>query len=55
MKTLMIKDLSASVELDSKAMASVAGGLYLGRRLPFWGAPKLVAQRDRHRHQVCDR
>ena len=42
MKTLMIKDLSASVELDSKAMASVAGGT-LGRvrRLPYWGAPKL--------------
>ena len=40
MKTLMIKDLSASVELDSKAMASVAGGSF-GRRLPFWGAPSL--------------
>jgi len=42
MKTLMIKDLSASVELDSKAMASVAGGT-LGRirRLPYWGAPSL--------------
>ena len=40
MKTLTIKDLSASVELDSKAMTSVAGGLYLGRS-PYWGAPKL--------------
>ena len=40
MKTLMIKDLSASVELDSTAMASVAGGLYLGRGR-YWGAPKL--------------
>ena len=40
MKTLMIKDLSASVELDSKAMASVAGGLYLGRS-PHWNAPSL--------------
>ena len=38
MKTLMIKDLSTSVELDSQAMASVAGGLYLG---PYWGGPKL--------------
>jgi len=42
MKTLMIKDLSASVELDSTAMASVAGGLYLGRvSRPYWGGPKL--------------
>jgi hypothetical protein len=40
MKTLMIKDLTASVELDSKAMASVAGGLYL-RRPAYWGAPSL--------------
>ena len=40
MKTLMIKDLSASVELDSKAMSAVSGGLYLRRR-PYWGAPKL--------------
>ena len=40
MKTLMIKDLSASVELDSKAMASVAGGLYQGRS-PYWSAPSL--------------
>ena len=40
MKTLMIKDLSANVELDSKAMASVAGGLYLGRS-PYWSAPSL--------------
>ena len=39
MKTLMIKDLSANVELDSKAMAAVAGGLH--RRLPYWGAPSL--------------
>ena len=44
MKTLMIKDLSASVELDSKAMAAVAGGTYLGslrRRTPYFGAPSL--------------
>jgi hypothetical protein len=40
MKTLMIKDLSASVELDSQAMSAVAGGLSL-RRLPYWGAPSL--------------
>ena len=40
MKTLMIKDLSANVELDSKAMAAVSGGTYL-RRLPHWGAPSL--------------
>jgi hypothetical protein len=42
MKTLMIKDLSASVELDSKAMASVAGGTFGHvRRLPYLGAPSL--------------
>ena len=42
MKTLMIKDLTANVELDSKAMAAVSGGLYLGRvRSPYWGGPKL--------------
>ncbi len=40
MKTLMIKDLSASVELDSEAMSVVSGGLHLRRR-PYWGAPKL--------------
>jgi len=40
MKTLMIKDLSANVELDSKAMAAVAGGLH-----PFWGAPSLSFSR----------
>ena len=42
MKTLMIKDLTANVELDSKAMATVAGGLYLGRvHRPYFGGPKL--------------
>jgi hypothetical protein len=42
MKTLMIKDLAANVELDSQAMARVAGGLYLGRvRSPYFGGPKL--------------
>ena len=40
MKTLMIKDLSANVELDSKAMAAVAGGIYLGR-LPYRHSPSL--------------
>ena len=40
MKTLMIKDLTASTELDSEAMASVAGGLYL--KLPVWGGPHKV-------------
>ena len=39
MKTLMIKDLSASVELDSKAMAAVAGGHFGHRR--YWGGPSL--------------
>ena len=38
MKTLMIKDLSASTELDREAMASVAGGTYLSR-MPVWGGP----------------
>ena len=42
MKTLMIKDLSASVELDSKAMAAVAGGIHRSlRRLPYWGGSSL--------------
>ena len=42
MKTLMIKDLTANVELDSKAMAAVSGGLYLSRvRYPYFGGPKL--------------
>ena len=41
MKTLMIKDLSASVELDSKAMAAVSGGHFGHRRLSYWGGPKL--------------
>ncbi len=36
MKTLMIKDLSANVALDSTAMAAVAGGLHR-----FWGGPSL--------------
>ena len=39
MKTLMIKDLTANVELDSKAMAAVAGGRH--RRLSYWGGPSL--------------
>jgi len=38
MKTLMIKDLTASTELDSKAMAAVAGGTYF-HGLPLWRAP----------------
>jgi hypothetical protein len=42
MKTLMIKDLAANVELDSQAMAAVSGGLYLGRvRSPYFGGPTL--------------
>ena len=45
MKTLMIKDLTASVELDSKAMAVVAGGhsscLRHRRRKPHWGPSSL--------------
>ena len=30
MSTLMIKDLSATIELDASAMASVRGGYYKG-------------------------
>ncbi|MFC1773273.1 hypothetical protein ACFL3A_07975 [Pseudomonadota bacterium] len=42
MKTLMIKDLTANVELDSKAMTAVSGGLYLGHvSRPYRGGPKL--------------
>jgi hypothetical protein len=39
MKTLMIKDLTASTELDGKAMAAVAGGTSYFPHLPLWGAP----------------
>ena len=42
MKTLMIKDLTANVELDSKAMTAVSGGRHLGCvRRPYTGGPKL--------------
>ena len=34
MTTLMIKDLTASTELDGKAMAAVAGGM-LSERMPL--------------------
>ena len=39
MKTLTIKDLSASTELDAEAMASVSGGhsRYL---MPVWGGSR---------------
>jgi hypothetical protein len=40
MKTLMIKDLSASAELDREAMASVAGGTFERRLLPVFGGPR---------------
>ena len=33
MKTLTIKDLSATTELDAKAMASVAGGMF---KMPYY-------------------
>jgi len=45
MKTLMIKDLSASTELDREAMASVAGGTYLSR-LPLWGGDRYSLRSD---------
>jgi hypothetical protein len=38
MKTLMIKDLSASTELDRAAMASVAGGTF-ERLMPVYPGP----------------
>ncbi len=41
MKTLMIKDLSANVELDSKAMAAVAGGHFGLHSRPYRSGPKL--------------
>ncbi len=37
MKTLMIQDLTTSVELDSKAMAAVAGGHFGLHRRPSRG------------------
>ncbi len=39
MNTLMINDLTESKELDSEAMASVAGGLHVA--LPVWGKYKV--------------
>jgi hypothetical protein len=45
MKTLMIKDLTASTELDGKAMAAVAGGSYYFPRLPLWEAPSFSYSR----------
>ena len=52
MKTLMIKDLSANVELDSKAMAAVSGGLYLGRYAALTSADRSCPSPDGHRHHV---
>lgn len=43
MKTLMIKDLAVSAELDRDAMASVAGGLYLPRK---WYGPSYRSHTD---------
>ena len=34
MKTLTIKDLTATAELDAKAMAAVSGGMF---KAPYWG------------------
>jgi hypothetical protein len=45
MKTLMIKDLTESKELDGEAMASVSGGTYL-KRLPLWGGPRYNVRTD---------
>lgn len=44
MKTLMIKDLTVSAELDREAMASVSGGLYLAR-MPWYG-PSYSVHKD---------
>jgi len=41
MKTLMIADLTASTELDGKAMAAVTGGSYYFARPSYWRAPSL--------------
>ena len=37
MQTLIIKDLSVTAELDSKAMAAVRGGYFGGWKLPVSG------------------
>ncbi len=39
MNTLMIKDLTESKELDTEAMASIAGGTHL-KRMPSWIGPR---------------
>jgi hypothetical protein len=43
MKTVMIKDLTVSAELDRAAMASVSGGLYLPRK---WYGPSYKVHKD---------
>jgi hypothetical protein len=41
MKTLMIADLAHTDTLDTKAMASVRGGMYKGLYpMPLWGVSK---------------
>lgn len=41
MKSLMIKDLSITEELDRDAMAAVHGGMGKGMPSYDWGSPKL--------------
>jgi hypothetical protein len=51
MKTLMIKDLTVSAELDREAMASVSGGMY---RLPrkSWYSPSYRVHTDIDRTKI---
>jgi hypothetical protein len=44
MKTLMIKDLSRTADLDRSAMASVHGGMYKG------GSPYMLGLYDASKH-----
>jgi len=46
MKTLLIKDLSVTTELDRKAMAAVHGG-YLRGFAPYWYSPTSIDMSSR--------
>ena len=43
MKTLTIKDLSTTTELDARAMASVAGGTF---KMPYYHSPLLSLNQE---------
>ncbi|HJV88607.1 MAG TPA: hypothetical protein VJ698_24290 [Noviherbaspirillum sp.] len=46
MKTLTIKDLSVTEELDRDAMAAVHGGTGMGSYPYYWGGPSLSVNKN---------